>query len=192
MPTWAWAKSLSFRESGIWRSSIPAPPAGFSQLRRRPQSRCVGHDQDARLQRSRAEQTLEHARLAVAAADPKDGDFRTTLALAEYRAGHWASRSRADKGDASTGSSSAMAHWQNAEKDESRKWFDKAVGCTKEKAPKNVELLQFWLEAAELLGQPNPGLHSGTVPAEARPGALPAKSDLLLGRRPGDTLSSSS
>ena len=34
-------------------------------------------------------EALEHARRAVLL-DPKDGDFRATLALAEYRAGHWA------------------------------------------------------------------------------------------------------
>ena len=50
----------------------------------------------------------------------------------------------------------AMAHWQKGDKDEARKWFDKAVAWTRQKAPKNVELRRFWAEAAELLGQPGP------------------------------------
>ena len=47
-----------------------------------------------------------------------------------------------------------MAHAQKGEKDEARKWFDKAAAWTKEKDPKNAELLRFWKEAAELLGEP--------------------------------------
>ena len=35
-----------------------------------------------------------------------------------------------------------------------KKWFDKAVAWTKEKDPKNAELLLVWTEAAGLLGQP--------------------------------------
>ena len=50
----------------------------------------------------------------------------------------------------------AMARWQKGEKDEARKWFDKAVAWTKEKDPKNTELHQFCSEAAELLGQAGP------------------------------------
>ncbi len=116
-------------------------------------------------------EALEHARQAVAL-DPKDGDFRTTLALAEYRAGHWAESIALTKGgDASNWFFLAMAQWQKGDKDEARKWFDKAVAWTNEKDPKNVERRQFWLEAAELLGQPGPGAQSGTVPAEDRPGA---------------------
>ena len=62
----------------------------------------------------------------------------TTLALAEYRAGHWAEsiaaaeRSTArTKGagaaNAANGFFLAMALWQKGDKDEARKWFDKAV-----------------------------------------------------------------
>ena len=50
----------------------------------------------------------------------------------------------------------AMVRWQKGDKDEARKWFDKAVAWTKEKDPKNKELLQFWREASELMGQPGP------------------------------------
>ena len=50
----------------------------------------------------------------------------------------------------------AMAHWRKGEKVEARKWFDKAIAWTREKDPKNVELLQFWNEAAKLLALPGP------------------------------------
>ena len=42
------------------------------------------------------------------------------------------------------------------DKDEARKWFAKAVAGTREKAPTNKELLQFWAEAAEMLGKLGP------------------------------------
>jgi hypothetical protein len=66
----------------------------------------------------------------------------------------------------------AMAHWQKGDKDEARKWFDKAVAWTKEEDPKNAELLRFWVEAAELVGRPGPdapGPRSPTVPAAEKP-----------------------
>ncbi len=50
----------------------------------------------------------------------------------------------------------ALSLWQKGDKDEARKWFDKAVAWTKEKEPENKELRQFWAEAAGLLGQPGP------------------------------------
>jgi tetratricopeptide (TPR) repeat protein len=95
---------------------------------------------------------------------PNDGNFANTLALAEYRLGHWAESMAAseramalrDGGSAWDWFLLAMALCQRAEKDEARKWFDKAVAWTKEKEPKNAELRQFWTEASELLGQPAP------------------------------------
>ncbi len=117
-------------------------------------------------------EALEHARRAVAL-DPKDGDFRTTLALAEYRTGHWAESIALTKGvDGSNGFFLAMALWQKGEKDEARKCFDKAVAWAREKDPKNVDLDEFWAEAAKLLGQPGPGAKSGTAPADTRPQPL--------------------
>ena len=55
---------------------------------------------------------------------------------------------------------------------EARKWFDKAIAWTKEKDPKNVELRQFWAEAADLLGRPGPtasGAASPAAPAAEKP-----------------------
>jgi hypothetical protein len=115
---------------------------------------------------------LEHARRAVAL-DPKDGDFRTTLALAEFRAGHWAESIALTKGvDGSNGFFLAMALWQNGEKEEARRCFDKAAAWAREKDPNNVDLAQFWAEAAKLLGRPGPAAKSGTAPADARPQPL--------------------
>ncbi len=113
--------------------------------------------------RERSE-ALEHARRAVALS-PKEGSFHNTLALAEYRAGHWpesiaaAERSIALlKGvDASNWFFLAMALWQRGEKDRARSEFDRAVAWTKKNDPKNAELLAFWREAAALLGRPGPG-----------------------------------
>ena len=121
-------------------------------------------------------EALDHARKAVALA-PKDGNFHNTLALAEYRAGHWAeSRAASERAielikgvDASNWFFLAMALRQQGENDRARTFFDKAVAWTRKYAPKNAELLQFWREAAELLGQPGPGAvtsQRGEMPAD--------------------------
>jgi serine/threonine-protein kinase len=105
------------------------------------------------------DEALAHARKAVELA-PKNGSDFNTLALAEYRCHHWAESIAAAEqsialrksGDANDWFFLAMAHWQKGNKDEARKWFDKAVAWTLEKDHKNEELHQFWNEAAELLG----------------------------------------
>ena len=108
----------------------------------------------------------EAAALARKAIDlePKEGISYNTLALAEYRRGRWddaidaAERSiKLIKGvDASNWFFLAMAHARKGASDKATTWFDKAVGWTKEKAPKDPELLRFWAEAAKLLGRPGP------------------------------------
>jgi tetratricopeptide (TPR) repeat protein len=125
------------------------------------------------------DEAVVHARKGVALA-PKDGNQYNTLALAEHRVGHWAESIAASErsmalrngGVASDWFFLAMAHWQKGEKDEARKWFDKAVARTKEKDPKNTELRGFWTEAAVLLGQPGPvaaGTGSPAAPAAEKP-----------------------
>ena len=122
---------------------------------------------------------LMHARKAVEQA-PSEASFQGTLALAEYRSGHWAESLAASQRSAGlrNGGSAydwffvAMAHSQKGDKAEARKWFDKAVAWTKEKDPKNAELREFWAEAAELLGQPGPGAAgtgSPVAPAAEKP-----------------------
>jgi tetratricopeptide (TPR) repeat protein len=108
----------------------------------------------------------EAAALARKAIDlePKDGGPYNTLALAEYRRGRWddaiaaAEQSvKSLKGvDASNWFFLALAHARKGARDQATTWFDKAVAFTKEKAPKDPELLRFWAEAAKLLGQPGP------------------------------------
>jgi tetratricopeptide (TPR) repeat protein len=120
-------------------------------------------------------EALEHARLAVSLG-PEDGNFRTTLALAEYRAGHWAlsiaaaeqSIARTKGEDASNWFFLAMASWQKGDKDRSRSFFEQAVSWTKKNDPSNAVLLAFWREAAKLLGQPGPDAGPlPDLPAEA-------------------------
>lgn len=45
-----------------------------------------------------------------------------------------------------------MAYWQSDNKDEARKWFDRAVTWMEKNQPQNEELRRFRTEAAELLG----------------------------------------
>ena len=61
----------------------------------------------------------------------------------------------------------AMALWQKGDKDKARTWFDKAVSWTREKDLKNKELLQFWKEAGEILGQPVP--QAAATPSTSKP-----------------------
>jgi WD40 repeat protein/serine/threonine protein kinase/Tfp pilus assembly protein PilF len=121
---------------------------------------------------------LRHARRAVELAP---GYFNlNTLALAEYRLEHWtdslaaSDRSMAlrNGGNAWDWFLVAMARWQKGDKDEARKWFDKAVAWTKAYDSNRLELRLFWAEAAELLGQPGPraaGPDSPAVPATGKP-----------------------
>src|SRR5262249_10257365 len=88
------------------------------------------------------DEALVHARKAVDLG-PKEVYIASTLALAEYRSGHWVESIAASErsmalrngGDSYEWFFLAMAHWQKGEKAEARKWFDKAVAWTKEKDP---------------------------------------------------------
>lgn len=87
-----------------------------------------------------------------------------TLAVSEYRCGNTEnaielfnrSMELADGGDANDWFFLAMAHWQQGEADEAREWYRKAVVWAREKAQGNDEVLRFWKEAAELLGEEPP------------------------------------
>ena len=95
---------------------------------------------------------------------PNDGPIVNTLALAEYRSGHWTQSIAANErsmalqngGDAINWFLVVLAHWQKGHKDEARRWFDKAVASTKQ-SPRRHQSAQLWKETAELLGQPGPG-----------------------------------
>jgi Tfp pilus assembly protein PilF len=125
------------------------------------------------------DEALELSRKAVKLA-PKEGNYVNTLALAEYRVGHWGESIAASERSMALGNGGsafdwfflALAHWKKGEKDKAAAWFDKAVAWTKEKDPRNTELRQFWKEAADLLRKPGPGLadaSSAPSPATAQP-----------------------
>ncbi len=46
----------------------------------------------------------------------------------------------------------AMAYWNLGEKEEARKWYDRAVEWMETKRPDDAELARFRAEAAALLG----------------------------------------
>ena len=86
--------------------------------------------------------------------------YCNTLGTALYRAGDWKAAietlERADQlqgGKRLSGNAFflAMAHWQLGNKDEARKWYDRAVEWMDKNQPKNEELRRFRAEAAELL-----------------------------------------
>jgi serine/threonine protein kinase/Flp pilus assembly protein TadD len=92
---------------------------------------------------------------------PKEGNHWNTLGVAYYRAGDWKAAVEAlRKSDELLKSNElsfnafflAMAHWQLGEKDEARKWYDRAVVWMAKNQPKNEELIRFRVEAEALLG----------------------------------------
>jgi tetratricopeptide (TPR) repeat protein/serine/threonine protein kinase/WD40 repeat protein len=89
----------------------------------------------------------------------KDGNCWNTLGVAHYRAGAWKAAVAAIEksmelckgGDANSWFFVAMAHWRLTNKDEARKWYDKAVQWMDKNAKDNEELRRFRSEAEELL-----------------------------------------
>jgi tetratricopeptide (TPR) repeat protein len=113
--------------------------------------------------RSDYEEAQVHATRAVEQGT-QIGSRYNTLALAEYRLGHWAESLAATEratalqtsGDAFTWFLTALAGEQQGEKDKARGSFDKAVAWMKEHDAESPTLSQLWTEAAELLGRPGP------------------------------------
>jgi tetratricopeptide (TPR) repeat protein len=93
------------------------------------------------------------------AAQPGDGNLWNTVGVARYRYGRWKEAIAAleksmelrDGGKSVDWFFLAMAHWQLGEKDEARKWYEKAVEWTEKYQPKNIQLRRFRTEAEELL-----------------------------------------
>jgi serine/threonine protein kinase/Flp pilus assembly protein TadD len=104
-------------------------------------------------------QAVQLARRAVQLA-PEQGQYWSTLGVAHYRAGEWkAARAALEKsvhlrksGEGSDFFFLAMAHWRMDDKEEARKWYDRAVEWMENKQPANGELRLFRQEAAKLLG----------------------------------------
>lgn len=101
---------------------------------------------------------VELARRAVELA-PKERSYWNTLGAAYYRAGNWKAATEAFEKSIALSSGGgvsdwfflAMADWQLGEKDEARKWYDKAVVWMNKNAPNDEELRRFRAEAASLL-----------------------------------------
>jgi len=110
-----------------------------------------------------AAEALEHARKAVASA-PSNDYFQAGLALAEYRAGHFAEAIAAaeralDLGEEYQGFRwfiLALAHARRGETDRARGHFNRAVDWTRKHEPYDTDLRQFWRETALMLGRPGP------------------------------------
>jgi tetratricopeptide (TPR) repeat protein len=112
-----------------------------------------------------ADTTLRDPRRAVALAtkgvelQPKQGMYWNTLGAARYGAGDWAAAVEAlsksmelrQGGDAFDWFFLAMAEWQRGNKDEARRWYDKAREWTQRNAAANEELQRFEAEAKGVL-----------------------------------------
>jgi tetratricopeptide (TPR) repeat protein len=90
----------------------------------------------------------------------------TILGIVSYRLGEWkravrelteSARIRGGRGgDSNAFFFLAMSYWQLGDKEEARKWYDKAVEWMDQNKPQNEDLLRFRAEAAELLGVKEP------------------------------------
>jgi tetratricopeptide (TPR) repeat protein len=95
---------------------------------------------------------------------PENGDFWSTLGIAQYRQGQWqaalASLEKADRllheRDEGTWSFLAMAHWQLGEKKAARTWYDRADQLAKTYEYPRADEARFRDEAAALLGIKEP------------------------------------
>jgi tetratricopeptide (TPR) repeat protein len=90
---------------------------------------------------------------------PRHGNFWNTLGAAQYRARNWKDAIGALETPLKLQGDNgfdwfflAMAHWQLADKDKARTWFDQAVQWMDKNQPNNEELRRFRAEATELLG----------------------------------------
>jgi tetratricopeptide (TPR) repeat protein len=105
-----------------------------------------------------ARKAVELAKKAVVLA-PKEGTHWNTLGAAHYRAGEWEpaitalqkSMELRNGGDSLEWFFLATAHWQLGQKEEARKWYDKAVAWMEKNQPKDEQLGRFRAEAASLL-----------------------------------------
>src|SRR5262249_49739842 len=90
---------------------------------------------------------------------PQEANYVNTLGLCQYRVGDWkASRESLTRsielrkgGDAYDAYFLAMALWQLGEKDEARKWLEKADRWTKENAADRDDLKRYHEEAVKVV-----------------------------------------
>jgi serine/threonine protein kinase len=99
-----------------------------------------------------ATKAVEHA--------PENGGYWNTLGVAQFRADNFSEAVQAlnksieltDGGSGHDFCFLAMAHWQLGEKEEARRWYDKAIEWMGQNAAADEELKRFRAEAAQLLG----------------------------------------
>jgi tetratricopeptide (TPR) repeat protein len=115
-----------------------------------------------------ADRAVELAKKAVEKS-PQNGSTWTTLGLAQYRAADWSSAVAALEksiklrhgGDSRDWFFLAMAHWQLGEKEQSRKWYAKAVQWMDKNRAQDEELRCFRAEATALLSINDPSKIQG-------------------------------
>jgi serine/threonine protein kinase/Flp pilus assembly protein TadD len=111
---------------------------------------------------ARLHDPAEAVRLATRASEqyPKAPNVWNTLGVARYRAGeHRAAIAALEKAEELGRGQEfgfnalflAMAHWQLGERDEARRWYDRAVAWIEEEKPGDEELRRFRAEAEGLL-----------------------------------------
>ena len=116
---------------------------------------------------------LDLAKQAVAGA-PADANLWNTLGVAQFRAGDWQAAIDAlnksmelrNYGDGIDWFFLAMAHWKLDNKDEARKWYEKALEWMEKTAPGYEQLIRFRGEAEELMGIAPTGTNHPTTDAE--------------------------
>jgi tetratricopeptide (TPR) repeat protein len=110
-------------------------------------------DRDPRRAAGLAREVVEHS--------PKQSTAWNTLGVASYRAGVWKDAVTAlEKSEELAPGKSlgynavflAMAHWQQGEKEKARQWYDRALTWIEKNGRPDPDLLQFQVEATQLLG----------------------------------------
>ena len=131
----------------------PDTPAGMSRL-----AALLATCPDARLRDPK--RAVELAQEAVELA-PRSAWSWQVLGWGRYRTGAWKDsiaaleksiELREDGGDSFQWFFLAMAHWQSGNKEQARKWYDRAVEWADKNQPANAQLRRFQGEATELLG----------------------------------------
>jgi tetratricopeptide (TPR) repeat protein len=168
------ALGIALGLAGRWKEAEQAYGAALAQCRELPGQPDDGqpasvHNELAWLLATCPDAGMRDASRAVALArkavelDPKGG-YWNTLGVAQYRAGDWKEAVAAletsmklnNGGDSFDWFFLAMAHWQLGDKEQARRWYDKAVCWMDQHRPKDKELRRFRDEAAALLGPPAP------------------------------------
>lgn len=110
------------------------------------------------------EQALTSAKKAVELAGD-EGTYWNTLGAAYFRVQDWDEATKAlgrsmelrgNEGDSYDWFFLAMIHASKNQKEEGRRWYDRAVAWFHKNRPGDRELYQFQIEAAEALGIPGP------------------------------------